>query len=67
MRNDVARPIISTLLDHVAERRSWTTQPTTVPASAYTDPDHLAAERRTLFDSRPHVVALTPDLPELFS
>lgn len=64
MRNDVARPIISTLLDHVAERRSWTTQPTTVPASAYTDPDHLAAERRTLFDSRPQVVALTPDLPE---
>ena len=67
MHNDVARPIIRTLLDHLAERRSWTTQPSTMPSAAYTDPDHLAAERATLFTRWPQAVALTPDLPELRS
>lgn len=64
MRNDVARPIIQILLDHLAERRSWTTHPTTVPSANYTDPGHLAAERARLFTSRPQAVALSPDLPE---
>ncbi len=64
MRNDVARPIISTLLDHLAARRSWTTQACTVPSANYTDPGHLAAERATLFTHWPQAVALTPDLPE---
>ncbi len=64
MRNDVAQPIVRTLLDHLAEGRSWTTEPSRVPASAYADPAHLARERATLFTSWPQVIALSPDLPE---
>jgi len=64
MRNAVAQPIIRTLLDHLAERRSFTTAPTEVPAADYTDEAHLAAEQATLFTALPQVVALSPDLPE---
>ncbi len=64
MRNDVTQPIVRTLLDHLERRRSWTTEPTTVPAEHYTDRAHLAAERATLFSRWPHLVALSPDLPE---
>lgn len=63
MRNDTASPIVQTLLDHAAERRPWTTAPTSVAAANYTDPAHLAAERELIRRS-PQVVALTPDLPE---
>jgi len=64
MRNDVCQPIIRTILDHAAARRSWRTEPGAVPASAYCDPDHLQVERATLFDTLPQVVALSSDLPE---
>lgn len=61
MRQAVARPIIEVLLDHVAERRPWTTEASTVQVADYTDRDHLALEQRVLF-RRPLVVALSPDL-----
>jgi phenylpropionate dioxygenase-like ring-hydroxylating dioxygenase large terminal subunit len=67
MRNEIAQPIIRTMLDHMADGRSWTTTPSSVPASDYTDPAHLDEERATLFSHRPQVVALSPDLPELGS
>ena len=34
------------------------------PAAHYADPEHLALERRTLFADRPHMAALSSDLPE---
>lgn len=64
MRNSTVQPIIRTLLDHMAERRSWTMAPIELPAANYADPDHLAAERRALFAHLPQVAALSPDLPE---
>lgn len=63
MRNDVCQPIVRTLLDHVDRKISWRTSPRRVPATAYCDPAHLAAERATLFSRWPQVVALSPDLP----
>ena len=64
MRNSTVQPIIRTLLDHIAERRSWTMTPIELPVRDYVDPAHLAVERRELFDRLPQVAALSPDLPE---
>jgi nitrite reductase/ring-hydroxylating ferredoxin subunit len=64
VRNSDAQPVIRTLLEHLAARRSWRDEPSSVPTSAYTCPDHLAAERASLFRRWPQAVALTPDLPE---
>jgi nitrite reductase/ring-hydroxylating ferredoxin subunit len=64
MRNSTAQPIIRTVLEHLAERRSWSTAPSTIAATDYVDPDVLARERSTLFTGWPQAVALSPDLPE---
>lgn len=64
MRNAVCQPIVRTILEHVAARRSWRTRPGAVPARAYCDPAHLEAERAALFGPLPQVVALSGDLPQ---
>lgn len=64
MRNATAQPLVRTLLEHLAEHRSFTTAPAAVPAAHYTDPSHATHERTELFVRRPQVVALSPDLPE---
>lgn len=56
-------PIVTTLLDHLAAGRSWRGEPSAVPATAYCDPGHAAAEQATLFRTWPQVVALSSDLP----
>lgn len=63
VNNTSWQPIIRDLLDHLETGRSWRTAASFVPASAYTAPEHLAAEHEVLFSGRPQVVALSPDLP----
>ncbi len=64
MRNATCQPIIATLLEHAGAQRSWCTEPGSVPAATYCDPEYLRRERSILFSTWPQVAALSSDLPE---
>ena len=65
MRNAICQPIVQTLLDHAHSRKSWRVDSTTrIPAAHYSDPTHLALEKKRLFRRMPQVMALSSELAE---